>query len=177
MNLFSAENRLPNRCVDGPTPGGGQPNANQCACNTQVWADHGSYKPSVLYDFYVDQFTLLERLLPDKDQSYMLIQAGFPIVNEFGEYPEQIPPPRHPFPDGDDQTQEVVRLGNVHLGERFAVQHNGRPVPPPATAGSRTASSGARASSAGSPACRRPTPGTRAIPRAPTPPASAIPTA
>ena len=55
----------------------------------------------------------------------MLIQAGFPIVNEFGEYPEQIPPPRHPNADGDDQTQEVVRLGNVHLGERFAVQHNG----------------------------------------------------
>ena len=127
MNLFSAENRLPNRCVDGPAPDGEPPTAGQCTCNTQVWAEQGRYKPSELYDFYVDQFTLLGRLLPDKDQSYMLIQNGFPIINKFGEYPEQIPPPRdlNDLPEGDDQTQEVLRLGNVHLGERFAVQHNG----------------------------------------------------
>ena len=42
MNLFSAENRLPNRCVDGPTPGRRAANANQCACNTQVWAEQGA---------------------------------------------------------------------------------------------------------------------------------------
>ena len=57
----------------------------------------------------------------------MLIQNGFPIINKFGEYPEQIPPPRDitDLPGGDDQTQEVLRLGNAHRGERFAVQHNG----------------------------------------------------
>src|SRR6185436_11293517 len=46
-NLESAENRLPNRCE--PT----------CAyCNTMIWANAG-YRPSLLYDFYNQQFDLM----------------------------------------------------------------------------------------------------------------------
>ena len=125
MNLFSHENRLPNRCE-----------ADCNICNPQVWAEQGGYKPSVLYDFYHEQTALLADEFPGKDMSYMLIQAGFPKVNENGEYQQ---PLTAPLPGGTEQTEKIIQQGIAEHGLRFVVQHNGlgvkpqdRPIPRPA---------------------------------------------
>lgn len=110
-NLFSHENRLPNRCE-----------ANCRICNTQVWAEQGNYTPSSLYAFYSEQTALLAAELPGKDMSYALIQAGFPRINDFGEYQ---PPFTAPLPGGLEQTQRILAQGIEEHGLRFVVQHNG----------------------------------------------------
>ena len=151
-NLFSAENRLPNQCWS-PTgsgltddecncvpPGQGtSAKAKPCICNPRVWSVEGSYTPAALYEFYSLQTALLARAFPDKDMSYMLIQAGFPIVNNAGEYEGQdvvdeagnystVPVPARvptfPLPGGVEQTVQIMQRGFEEHGYRFAVQHN-----------------------------------------------------
>jgi hypothetical protein len=123
-NLFSHENRLPKNC---------EPN---CAiCNPQVWAERGHYTPEALYEFYRQQTALLAAEFPDKDMSYALIQAGFPLVNDNGEYKE---PLTLPLPRGTEQTEQILAQGRKDHGLRFIVQHNGlgpkpqdSPIPKP----------------------------------------------
>jgi hypothetical protein len=75
--------------------------------------------------------------------SYMLIQAGFPIVNNQGQYlgqldaPPEVAPdaakanpchfPKDLLPKGDQQTRCVLEQSgsNAEYGTRFVVQHNG----------------------------------------------------
>jgi hypothetical protein len=115
-NLFSHENRLPNRC---------ETNCN--ICNPQVWAEQGDYTPTALYEFYSKQTALLAEEFPDKDMSYMLIQAGFPRVNDHGEW--QVPQ-MAPLPGGTEQTETILGQGQVEHALRFVVQHNGLGVKP-----------------------------------------------
>jgi len=69
-NLFTEENRLPERCKCG------------CLCNTYVWATarHGAYTPEGLRRFYALAEELLHEAYPGKDVSYMLIQGGLPNI-------------------------------------------------------------------------------------------------
>lgn len=151
-NLFSGENRLPNQCWS-PTGSGltadecdcKPPNARgrralpPCVCNPQVWSVQGNYTPASLYDFYSLQTALLVREFPQKTMSYMLIQAGFPRVNNAGEYegqevvdtegnyvraPNPARAPLHPLPGGVEQTKVILERGFEEHGYRFAVQHN-----------------------------------------------------
>ena len=75
VNLFSHENRAPHNCDPG------------CRiCNPERWATQGDYTPTALKDFYREQMNILAAEFPDKDMTYMLIQDGFPQVNDFGDY-------------------------------------------------------------------------------------------
>jgi len=115
-NLISPENRLPNRCENG------------CPiCNPKIWAEQGGYTPAALYSFYSEQTALLASEFPDKDMSYMLIQAGFPLVNDNGEYKE---PLTMPLPGPTEQTERILARGRREHGLRFVVQHNGLGVKP-----------------------------------------------
>jgi hypothetical protein len=118
VNLFSHENRAPKNC-----------DTNCSICNTQRWAVDGKYKPTKLYDFYRDQTELLADpttgKLPDKDLSYMLIHAGFPLVNDQGEYAGQTQPLKNDLPGMTEQTAHLIEDGIDRYGARFAVQHNG----------------------------------------------------
>ncbi|NNJ97800.1 MAG: hypothetical protein HKP12_11645 [Gammaproteobacteria bacterium] len=150
-NLFSAENRLPNQCWS-PTDSGltedecnctlteGAPSKiKPCVCNPQIWSVDGNYTPAALYEFYSLQTGLLARAFPDKDMSYMLIQAGFPLINDAGEYEgqnvvdekgkyssEPVPAraPLYPLPGETEQTVDIIKRGFAEHGYRFAVQHN-----------------------------------------------------
>jgi hypothetical protein len=129
LNLHSSENRLPNSCEPG------------CLCNTEVWAKEGLYTPTALKEFYEAQLEVLAEEFPDKDMSYMLIQAGFPQVNDHGEYLGQagvqvwtgadVPadkcsfPGKGTLPGGTQQTECVLQAGKEDYGVRFVVQHNG----------------------------------------------------
>ena len=132
MNLITDENRLPSRC-DPACPRW---------CSTETWAKEGDYRPSELRGFYREQFIQLAEDFPDKDLSYMLIQAGFPLVNEVGEYlgqPDPIEqlegketqerpcdfPGRGLLPSGTQQTECVLKDGVTLRGKRLVVQHNG----------------------------------------------------
>jgi hypothetical protein len=110
-NLFTHEARLPKRC---------QPECR--ICNPQVWAEQGGYTPTALYDFYSQQAALLAAEFPDKDMSYQLIQDGFPLVNDRGQYKE---PLTVPLPRGAEQTETILMGGAREQGLRFIVQHNG----------------------------------------------------
>lgn len=152
-NLFSAEARLPNRCWSNTDSGlttdkcdctepmrGTPPPEGACVCNPQVWSVEGKYTPAALNEFYSLQDSLLAREFPEKDMSYMLIQAGFPIVNDAGEYegqnvvdnngnysPSVISDraPVFPLPESTEQTEQIIMRGAEEQGSRFAVQHNG----------------------------------------------------
>ncbi len=110
-NLFSHENRLPKHCLP-----------NCPICNPQVWAEQGNYTPNALYEFYSQQTALLAAEFPDKEMSYQLIQDGFPLVNNNGEYK---PPLTSPLPTGSEQTETILKQGAREHGLRFVVQHNG----------------------------------------------------
>jgi len=107
-NLFTSESRLPKRCEDG------------CICNPQVWAEQGNYTPKALYKFYSEQSALLAKEFPNKDMAFMLIQAGFPLVNDGGEYK-----PSASLPKPTEQTEQIIKQGKREHGLRFVVQHNG----------------------------------------------------
>ena len=114
-NLFSHENRLANSCDCGCD-----------ICNPERWATVGNYTPSQLLSFYQEQTALLAQALPGKDMSYMLIQAGFPLVNDNGEYETCPPTPTaQPLPKGTEQTENVLKQGAAQQGLHFVVQHNG----------------------------------------------------
>lgn len=152
-NLFTAEARLPHRCwsnsVNGltndrcncvePTVDLPEPTTKPCICNPQVWSVLGNYTPAALYEFYTLQTALLAREFPEKDMSYMLIQAGFPLVNNAGEYEGQdvvdetgyysttVQADRAPqflLPGGTEQTEQILQQGADQHGIRFVVQHN-----------------------------------------------------
>jgi len=110
-NLFTHENRLPKHCL-----------SNCTICNPQVWAEQGSYTPDALYEFYSEQTAMLAAAFPDKDMSYQLIQDGFPLVNNNGEYKA---PLTLPLPRGAEQTETILMRGGREHGLRFVVQHNG----------------------------------------------------
>lgn len=111
MNLFTHENRLPNNCK------------TICdICNTQVWAEQGGYTPNALYQYYKEQFDLLDTLFPDKYMQYALIQAGFPLINNKGEYKA---PLSEALPGGTEQTETIMALGRNQHGLKFIVSHNG----------------------------------------------------
>lgn len=111
MNLFTHENRLPKNCKE-----------NCDICNPEVWAVQGNYTPNALYEFYKQQFDLLDTLFPDKYMQYALIQAGFPLVNNKREYK---PPFTEPLPGGTEQTEKIMALGRTQHGLKFIVSHNG----------------------------------------------------
>lgn len=109
-NLFTHENRLPNDTTQ----------------DLATWAGPGQYTPSALYEFYRQQEALLQAEFPEKDMDYALIQDGFPIINDFGEYLGQTnPPPQHPLPTGALQTETILNQGRRNFGQRFVVAHNG----------------------------------------------------
>jgi len=114
-NKYSHENRLANSCDCGCD-----------VCNPQTWAVDGNYTPSELYNFCSLQTALLADALPGKDMSYMLIQAGFPKVNDLGEY-ETCPSAAtaQPLPGGTEQTEDIIAQGYTDHQLRFVVQHNG----------------------------------------------------
>ncbi|MGH7599676.1 MAG: FlgD immunoglobulin-like domain containing protein [bacterium] len=115
-NWNTHENKLPRHCEQG------------CPiCNPQVWAERGGYTPAALYSFYSEQTALLASEFPDKSMSYMLIQAGFPRVNNNGEYKE---PLTMPLPAPTEQTEKILDGGRRQYGLRFVVQHNGLGVKP-----------------------------------------------
>jgi hypothetical protein len=129
VNLFTHENRAPHRCDPG------------CRiCNPERWVTQGDYTPTALKDFYQEQMNILAAELPDKDMSYMLIQDGFPQVNDFGDYlgkegveawtPEDVVdpcefPPAGKVPTGVQQTECVLQIGMEDHKTRFVVAHNG----------------------------------------------------
>jgi hypothetical protein len=112
-NLFTHENRLPKRCDPG------------CICNTQLFAQHG-YTPSGLYAFYQAQTNLLATEFPGKSMSYALIQEGFPLVNNAGDYAKSDGTSSGgALPGGSEQTQAIIDGGQAMYGLQFVVQHNG----------------------------------------------------
>ncbi len=111
MNLFTHENRLPNNC---------KPNCD--ICNLDVWATQGNYTPNALYEYYKLHFELMDSLFHDKYMQYALIQAGFPLINNKGEYKS---PLTEPLPGGTEQTEKVMALGRSKHGLKFIVSHNG----------------------------------------------------
>src|ERR1051326_1990051 len=112
-NLFSHENRLPKRCDPG------------CTCNTQVFAQHG-YTPAKLYSFYQAQFDLIASEFPNKTMCYALIQDGFPLINDSGDYMKSDGTSSGAaLPGRTEQTQAVIDLGQAREGLLFADQHNG----------------------------------------------------
>ncbi len=127
VNLFSHENRAPNNCDTG------------CLCNPRVWSEDAGYTPARLQAFYREQLALLNREFPGKDMAYALIQAGFPLVGEFGEYEGQSPPPvqiaknqkpcaplaKGQIPWGTQQTECILEEGVRDHPDAFVVQHNG----------------------------------------------------
>ncbi len=135
MNLFTDENRLPKRCET----------ASDCPCNTETWATAAEvgYTPTKLREFYQKQMEVLAESYPGKDMSYMLIQDGFPQVNDSRQYlgqpgldiwdAEDIKarggnpcefPPKGTLPSGAQQTECVLQDGASTYGTRFVVQHN-----------------------------------------------------
>jgi len=127
-NRATGENRLPTRCKPG------------CAiCNNQVWAEAG-YQPSKLFAFYEDQIAHIAREFPGKSMSYMLIQAGFPIVGEAGCYedaagaiacPANVPPAQRTVPRATRQTETIIdaAVAASPLG-MFVVEHQGLDAAP-----------------------------------------------
>lgn len=127
VNLFSHENRAPKNCDSG------------CLCNPEVWAKQAGYKPSELQAFYREQLALFKREFPGKDIAYALIQAGFPLVGEFGEFEGQSPPPlqinksgkpcaalaKGQIPWGTQQTECILEESARDHPGHFVVQHNG----------------------------------------------------
>lgn len=127
-NRATGENRLPTRCKPG------------CSiCNNQVWARAG-YQPSKLYAFYDDQIAHIAREFPGKSMSYMLIQAGFPIVGETGCYedaggatvcPPTVPPAQRSVPRATKQTETIIdaAVAAYPIG-MFVVEHQGLDAAP-----------------------------------------------
>jgi hypothetical protein len=127
LNLYSHENRLPRTCDPG------------CLCNPGVWAGEPGYQPSELYEFYREQLALLKREFPGKDIAYALIQDGFPLVGESGEYVGQSPLPQQveknnqpckklgkgQIPFGNQQTECILEESTRDHPSTFVVQHNG----------------------------------------------------
>jgi hypothetical protein len=114
LNLHTHENRL----------------INDTTAHLANWATNGQYTPSALYAFYDQQTALLASEFPNKDMSYALIQAGFPLINDYGEYAGQTAPTNHPLPKGTEQTEIVMFRGRTNYGLRFVVQHNGLQAKP-----------------------------------------------
>ena len=125
-NLFSNEARLPNRCTPGCD-----------VCNTEVWAKAG-YRPSKLVEFYDWQAGLLADRFPDKALSLMLIQAGFPRVNEQGCWlvgedeaartacaDGTSRAGTDTLPGGTDTTEAIIERMLAKHGSRFQIEHNG----------------------------------------------------
>ena len=127
-NRATGENRLPSRC---------KPACD--VCNNEVWAAAG-YQPSKLYAFYERQFVHIAAQFPHKSMSYMLIQAGFPRVGEFGCYenatggttcPPGTPVKHQTVPGGTEQTETIINgaVAAYPLG-RFVVEHQGLDMAP-----------------------------------------------
>lgn len=118
-NRDTHENMLPSSCQAG------------CICNPEVWANAG-YTPEGLYDFYQEQAETILEAFPNKSMSYMLIQAGFPRVNEDGDYLGLAGPVDNDgdgvaeLPSGIEQTWTIIRrLQDLpYVREKLVVQQN-----------------------------------------------------
>lgn len=127
-NRATGENRLPTRCKPGCD-----------ICNNRVWAEAG-YQPSKLYAFYEAQIRHLAQEFPGKSMAYMLIQAGFPRVGEYGCYegatgmvcPPDTPLEQQTVPDGTEQTETIIDRAVSAYPElgRFVVEHQGLDMAP-----------------------------------------------
>jgi hypothetical protein len=113
LNEISPENKLPSGCNSI---------CSVVNCNDRAWAEEGKYTPQALYTFYSKQTALLTELFPEKYMSYMLIQNGFPLINNYSEYLE---PLTEPLPGPLEQTVTILEKGRLEHGLRFVVQHNG----------------------------------------------------
>ncbi len=112
-NLITSEARLPSRCKAG------------CICNTQVWAEAG-YTPSGLHDFYLQQMDLIQQDLPGKYMGYMLIQGGWPKVNDQGDYEMANGQSSGGEIKGSGvQVTEFIGKASERFGDLFVVSHNG----------------------------------------------------
>jgi hypothetical protein len=147
LNLFTGEARLPKRCLPG------------CPCNTEIWANATHrYTPAGLYTYYNDiENHIFSEFMGEKSLHYMLIQAGFPQVNdehcyltmdEMGEPLGTICPGSivHPTVGGTEQTENVLeyaRFGrfvqpgdptllpdDLATGKLFVAQHSGLSLHP-----------------------------------------------
>jgi len=113
LNEISPENKLPRGCNSI---------CSVVDCNDRAWAEEGKYTPQAVYTFYSKQTALLAELFPEKYMSYMLIQNGFPLINNYSEYKE---PLTEPLPGPLEQTVTILKNGRLEHGLRFVVQHNG----------------------------------------------------
>jgi hypothetical protein len=114
-NLFSHENRLPNRAHIGLA----------CVNNAEVWATQGGFTPDALLEFYSLQTAVLAEEFPEKSMSYALIQAGFPQVSNDGRYEGQPGTTDLQLPRPTVLTESILTQGRRQHGTRFVVQHNG----------------------------------------------------
>jgi len=130
-NMITDENRLPKRCNDLDADGDGQ---YDCPCNTQIWAEAG-YTPDGLVEFYAEELEVIADAFPGKTTSFQLIQAGFPRVNNAGDYLTRDGTSSGGLlPGAYEQTVDIMNRGAADHGLQFAVQHNGLgPKPDPAT--------------------------------------------
>lgn len=113
LNEISPENKLPRGCNSV---------CDVVNCNDKAWAEEGNYSPETVYNFYRKQTALLAKLFPEKFMSYMLIQDGFPLINNYSEYQE---PLTEPLPNPLEQTLSILENGRNEQELRFVVQHNG----------------------------------------------------
>ncbi len=126
VNLFSAEMRLPAKCIEGCEP-----------CNTEVWAKAG-YRPSKLLGFFDWQENRLAELFPGKSLSLQIIQAGFPRINEdgcwlVGDEPDaktacldgSVRRGADTLPRGADTTEQLIDRAIANLGPSVQIAHNG----------------------------------------------------
>jgi hypothetical protein len=118
-NLFTGENRLPKRCIEGCE-----------VCNTTAWAQAG-YTDDGLYLFYEQQLDHIQTNFSDKMMSYALIQSGFPRVGSNGDHLFWDPVTASclesgpDVPGGTEQTTEILDRSLISQGIYFGVQHNG----------------------------------------------------
>ena len=136
-NLITHENRLPRRINDTLTIASNPSlNVSNCINNPQVWADSAGYTPMGLHAFYSEQSAVMAEAFPTKTQSYMLIQAGFPRVNDIGEWDLG---GEFEIPRASLFTEMVVRRLIAERQMGIAIAHNGlgpyTGSPPCATAG------------------------------------------
>ncbi len=126
INDETPENKLPRGCVaDLAMP-----------CNNEVWATADPpYRPSALLAAYESQALTIAREFPGKSMQYMLIQDGFPLVNDDGDYlgRDALGMEVEVDANGDGvvdvpplvQTEAVIELLQGLVGDTVVIQHNG----------------------------------------------------
>jgi hypothetical protein len=89
----------------------------------EQWATTGNYTPTLLYRFFDEQCTLLHEGFPGKTMAYQLIQGGWPLINDQGQWAGQ--KGARNIPRFSEQTEHIIDGGATRFGTGWAVQHNG----------------------------------------------------